>query len=176
MERSPEGRTVEHPQMGRGSGDIALDGVEQVREHALAIAEGASRNLLIISRDLDPPLFDNQPFIDALSALARGHRMAHIRILLQDPGYIIAHGHRLLSLAQRLTTSIEIRLPGEAHRGFNEAMLIGDQTTYLRRPLADRYEGVVNYNDPRRTRELCNTFDELWTHATPDPQLRSLHL
>ena len=162
--------------VGDESGDLALENSQQAADHALALAQSAERSLLIITRDLDHALYDNEPFIDAISALARGHRMAQIRILLHDSNYVIKHGHRLLTLAQRITSKLEIRKPGREHQSFTEALLLADSRGYLRRPLADRYEGVVNYNAPARSRELSDTFEEIWTHAQPDPQLRRLHL
>jgi hypothetical protein len=165
-----------HCVLGDTRGEWETDRSETVRELALAMASQAQRTLDIVSRHLDPPLYNTGPFVEAVKELALRGRHSRIRLLVIDPAPLVAGGHRLLELAQRLSTFISLRVPGPDHRQFNEAWLIADSTGYIRRLFSDRYEGTASFADRRYARELTHEFDNLWQHAEPDPNLRRLHL
>jgi hypothetical protein len=109
-----------------------------------------------------------------LSALARRGRRSHVHIIVQDSARAVKEGHRLITLAQRLSSYVQIRNPGRDHMDYAGAFLVADGTGLLRRNLADRYEGVVDFNDRLAARELERYFLEVWEHGHPDPQLRRL--
>ncbi|MEP5764730.1 MAG: GNAT family N-acetyltransferase, partial [Halieaceae bacterium] len=77
---------------------------------ALELARTARRHLRIYSYRLDPDVFDNGEMVSALTALARRGRFSEIRILISDAKPMAQQGHRLLSLARRLSSTISIRV------------------------------------------------------------------
>lgn len=156
--------------------EIVFDTSAEVREIALAMAQNCSRTLDIASRHLDPAIYDNGPFIDAVKQIALGSQHARIRILISDIGPVVSRGHRLLELCSRLSTYIAIRKPGRDHRNFNEAMLLADNRAYIHRRFADRYEGQASYDDYRSAQDLTVRFEEIWERAETDPNFRRLHL
>ena len=162
--------------LGITSGDIALRTIEQNRDTALAMAQQANRFIQIATRDLDALLYDNEPFIDAITALAKRHAKSHIDILVWDSMTAVKHGHRLINLAHRLSSYIQIRKPAEEHANYTEAFLVADGVGYMSRNLADRFDGVASFNAPMQARNLSQLFTTMWEKATPDPQLRRLHI
>ncbi|MGD8380157.1 MAG: hypothetical protein PVJ40_04650 [Gammaproteobacteria bacterium] len=154
--------------------EVPLATREDNREAAARLARMARRSLAIFTRDLEPALLDQQAFVDPVRELATGSRYARIRILVLDATRAVREGHRLVNLAGRLTSFIEIRRPGPDHRTIAEAFMIADENALLWRPLADRHEGSLLLNHPIRAREKLREFDEIWAHAEPESEFRHL--
>lgn len=135
-----------------------------------------TRSLDIVSRHLDPFVYDQTETVDAIKAMALANRQAQIRLVVTDLRPVLSQGHRLLDLAQRLTSFISIKVPGKSHKNFNEALLIADNNAYIYRPFADRYEGEAHYQNRGKARDLKSRFNDLWEKADTHPGLRRLHI
>ncbi len=155
---------------------MELSRSEELRDIALSLATQARRTVDIVSRHFDPAVFDTEAFYNALRDLVVDSRRAQVRVLLLDPSPLVARGHRLIELSQRLSSFMAIRVPGPEHKEFNEAWLVADNTGYVHRRFSDRFEGTANFADRRWSTHLTNRFEELWQRAQPDPNLRRLHL
>ena len=162
--------------LGITHGDIALHTIDQNRATALALAQQASRYIQIATRDMDSLLYDNEPFAEALATLARRHTKSHIDILVWDSMAAVKQGHRLINLAQRLSSFVRIRKPADEHAKYTEAFLVADGIGYMSRNLAERYEGIASFHAPLQARNLSQLFTTMWEKATPDPQLRRLNI
>lgn len=153
----------------------------QDRDEALAAIErllaDARHELAILTHDLDPALLDVAPVLDAIRRIALSGRRARIRVLVRDPRKAAADGHRLIALAQRLPSAIELRVPQE-DRDLDDpsAWLLNDRHGYLARPLAARSEGSGSTCAPGPHRQLLARFDEIWERALPAAELRALAL
>ena len=112
---------------------LELTRSEEVREHSLALGQQARHSVDIVSRHLDPMLYHNAAFADALRAMILDTRRAQVRLLVLDPAPLASQGHRLLELARHLTSFITMRTPAPEHKEFNEAWLVADNTGYLHR-------------------------------------------
>ena len=156
--------------------ETAFGDSETLRSLSLEITQNCRRTVDITSRHLDPALYDSQPFIDAVKQLVLRNRLARVRLLITDMAPLITRGHRLIDLANRLSSFISIRKPGKDYKYFNEAMMIADNNAYTHRRFADRYDGVGSLDDSRRATELSGQFDEIWERADPDPNFRRLHI
>lgn len=146
------------------------------RDLVLSMAQQATRNILIFTRDLDPAVYDTSEFLEAASILARRSPHSFVHILVQDGSRASREGHRLVSLAQRLSSHVEIRKPSREYADYNQAFFIADETGYIRRPQADRYEGVARFKDRLAARELALFFREVWERGRADTQLRRIHV
>ena len=149
---------------------------EQNREIALALASQATLNVDIVSRHLDPAIYDQAPFVEAIKQLVLDHRMARVRMLVRDIQPILRDGHRLASLAARLSSFLEIRVPAEQHKDFNQAFMIVDGAGFIHRELADRYEGLADFANRGKVADLQRKFEEMWSIATPDPNFRQMRI
>ncbi|MGH8554636.1 MAG: hypothetical protein ACREUD_03575 [Gammaproteobacteria bacterium] len=146
------------------------------RQAMLRMVTQSRRTIDIVSRHLDPMIFNERDMVDAFKSLALRNRNVKIRILILDPSPLLHRVHRLVDLALRLTSFFELRTPPPEHRNCNESMLIADRKGYVHSPLSDRYEGVANFHAPDVAKELLRRFDDLWQTALPDPHLRRLSL
>lgn len=169
-----DGEGLEGRGLGKDGGPVRLTDLGQNREAVLALIEQARHSVHIYTRDLDPPLYDTPAIERVLAALARRGRRSHVHIIVQDSTRAVKQGHRLITLAQRLSSHVQVRNPGPDYLDYNSAFLIADGTGLVRRNLADRYDGYADFNDPLAARELLRYFREVWDHGRPDPQLRRL--
>ncbi len=157
---------------------------EQFPIHTLEELQAVTRDLLsqarlnvdIMTRDLDRRIYDDDDCLAAIRAIAVRHRKARIRILARELDTPIRHDHRLIELARRLSSFIEIRRLGEDHKDYNEAFLLADGTGVIHRSQANRFEGWASYHQPLKARELQKMFDEAWAQAIVDPNMRRLHI
>lgn len=168
------GEKSHHPVLGETRTLIKLSGSADHRELAIQMAAQCRRGMDIVSRHLDPAVYDDQVFVTAVKALVLKHTRSRVRILVLNTAPVVQRGHRLLELAIRLSSFIELRTPAPEHREFNEAILVADQLGFMYRPLSDRYAGSASFCDRKTARGLTQRFDELWQYAVPDPNLRRL--
>ena len=112
--------------------------------------------------------------VDAISEFARRNHHSSVEILVYDCTDIIKNSHRLIHLAEKASSKINIRkLPGHLPP-FNESLVIADNKGYLHNPQSDRYEGVVSFNDPTRCLELNKTFTDMWNLGEIEPYMRTV--
>ncbi|MGQ0657500.1 MAG: DUF7931 domain-containing protein [Chromatiales bacterium] len=162
--------------LGEDGENLTCSSSTDVRQLALAMAQQCRRTLDICGRQLDPHVLDSAEFAEAVRQLAIRSRYARIRLLVLQPELTHQHGHHLLRLAHELSSFIHVRVPGEDHKGLNEAMLIADETGYIHRSLSDRYDGVAHFNNRLLASELTRRFDEIWEHGEIDQHFRRLSL
>ena len=160
----------------KDSQTVAIDTSEECRLAALSMVLQAARGIDIVSRQLDPQMYDNREFSAAVNMFVVGSRRARVRALLRDTDAVVKRGHRLVTLFQRLSSFIELRVPAREFDEYNAAFLIVDEVGVIYRTLSDGFEGTVNFNDPRMARELTRQFEEMWQTALPDAGLRRAHL
>jgi len=163
-------------QLGIDDLEFALDSREQVRTMAQTLAKQARRELLLYTDDLEPDIFDQQPFLDAVSNLVRQHQDAHVWVLVENSHKTVQQGHRLIELSRRLSSQIQLRRPPVEYRNHGKTFLLCDDTGYFYRPLASRYEGAGNFNNPGQTAVHKKYFMEVWDQSQADGETRRLHL
>lgn len=161
-----------------------LDNIQDLKEHAQALASQGRRQLKILSQRLDPQLYDHASFADTVSSLARYHRSSLVQILVKDTKPLLERGHTLIRLAQRLPSKVEIRLLKEETRqeADNTAMAFmivdSDGLLYINDDSAHLTEarGFANYAAGPEVKRFNETFERLWQSSEPDPNLRQLKL
>lgn len=159
-----------------GSEDVGRGLVtsEDNRAALLEMLGSANRELAIFSRVLDSRVYDETGVLDAISALATRSPFSRIRILVMDGRQAASRGSRLVELARRLSSFIEIRRVYSDFKQMADEFIVGDQTALIYRPLAERYEGAFFPSDGMRARERLRVFDRIWEKSEPDPELRRL--
>lgn len=143
---------------------------------ALEIAQLARRQLSIFSRDLEPQVFDTPELLEAVKNLVLSGSRASVRILLIDATRAIHDGHRLVGLARRLSSFVEIRKPHRDYLDMAETFMIADERGLLHRKLASRWEGIVDPNDPMQARDKLKLFNDIWQRSHSDPETRQLRI
>jgi hypothetical protein len=113
--------------------------------------------------------------LDHVKRIALSGRHAQVRIIVQEPRKALADGHRLIALAQRLTTPIAIRTPVEERDlQYPSAFVVNDRRGYFFRVLGSRLEGEGSTYAPGRHAQLLSLFDQVWERSTPSEELRQL--
>ena len=163
-------------ELGRTTNSVKIDSAEQQAMAARMLAEQSRMNIDILSRELDPAAYDTPEFVDAVKKLALRSRHSQIRLLIVDGKAVVARGHRLADLAATLSTFIRIRATPEALKTFNESIMLVDSIGYIHRFSAERFEGIVCFNDAQSAKLLQDQFNEAWEHGKPDPNFRRLIL
>ena len=148
-------------------------------ENRLAVhrlATQTKRQLALISRELDPDLYNTTEFIETVRYIALKNKFAEIRIAVARPQLIICRGHRLVDLAGTLSSFIQLRKLPESFNNFGENILIADEAGYYHRENDARFDATVNFNDRRRSRTFMEMFNRVWQESKPDPNLRRIIL
>lgn len=153
-----------------------LKDLTSIRQVSLQLASQARKHLSIFTPDLEPALYDQQAFLDTLTRLAISSARAQIRVLLLDHDTAVTQGHRLIELARRLTSHIEIRCPGEDFKDEGMNFLLADGLGYVYREPGRPHQARACFNQPRETQRLQGYFDAIWETGVPDSELRRLYL
>ncbi len=140
---------------------------------ALAFARQAHGSLYLFTHDLDPELYNSAAFIDAARSVAGARNGGRIRILAYDIDRAVNRGHRLLDLARRLGSQVQIR---QTPRSYHHSFLVADETGVFDRRRADRYEATASFNDPGWASSLRRFFDEVWDQSGRSSNAAALNL
>lgn len=159
------------------TGIIGFDRALSARACIIDLLRNARHRVAISSMSLDPSLLDNDAVISLLKRIAMSGRGARVQVLVEDIAPALQSGHRLIDLAQRLSSLIEIRRGNRYDDGeFGTAMVLNDNGGWLRRPDPSRFDGEACLDDRPRTRELWLTFERSWARAAPETSARNLKL
>lgn len=143
---------------------------------AVELCNSAARTLCILSPKLDHAAFDNAELAQALSALARQSRQTEVKILIRDSRAVVARGHRLLTLARRIPSSICIQKLAEHPDWNDETIVIRDRNGVLYKPGSSDHEGFFEPNSRASTQRHLELFQDLWRYSVQDVELRSLSI
>ena len=153
---------------------IQIDTLKLNSDAALKLVSAAQHQISIISRHLDPRIFNNENILQSMLMLIRRAKTSNVKILVHDPSPMIKNGHRILELSQRVTSKIEIRKIGQPFSQFNEGFLVADKIAYIHNIKSDLYDAEVNFNDKDKSKELLETFRNIWEQSSQDTTLRRL--
>lgn len=146
-----------------------------VKSALLQLFGDARHAVAVHSRDLDPGLLDDDDVLALLRRLASSGRGASLRFLAHDPAQALRDSHRLIPLAQRLPSAVQLRVPVEDdHLAYAPSFALNDAGGYLLRPLAGRFDGRGSTCAPGEHRPLQRYFDEVWNRSAPAEALRPL--
>lgn len=148
---------------------------EELIDTTLHLLAGARHSMCVRVRELHPLLLNDTACLVELRRLAISGRGASIRILAEDLTRALQEGTRLLELAQRLSSVIEMRRPVEpADLAYGSAFMCVDSCGYLFRPQENEMVAVGSTYAPGRHAELMRLFEEVWARSEPWPELRAL--
>lgn len=155
---------------------LRFDSRDQAAKLALELINRARHEICFFGPLIDPVLFDNESAYEALSEFARRSPRTRIRIVVLDTQKNVVNSHRLLPLAQKLTSSIEIHIAANKHHDLRQQFMLVDGRSYLFCPVAERYQGRAELNAPAAVKEMQKEFEEIWNQSKPDINSRRLNL
>ena len=165
-----------HFKLGETNAEIKLSHAEENCNAALSLASQARYGINIFTQDLDDAIYNNKEFEEHVFSLATRHPNTQIRILVQDSTAAVKNGHRLIRIAQKLTSSVFIKNPQKTHKSDESAFMTVDGVGMLYRIRANTFnhEASVNFMSAQRAGKLDEFFNEAWDHGVPDLQVRRL--
>jgi hypothetical protein len=167
---------IDDLRLGETSLEFEVESLAEASAVAHALTAQAQRTLLLHTEDLEPAIYDESAFLDAVTRLSHAHSQSRIWILIQDARKVVQYGHRLIEITRRMSSSIQLRRPTEQYRNYHESFLLADGCGYLHRPIAARYEGTANFHDPGKVADFEKYFMEVWERSEPDEEIKRLYL
>lgn len=168
----------ERPRPTRHAPDaLPADDRQSVETTRLQLLADTRHVLAIHLPLLEPGSFSSVAELAELRRIATSGRGARIRLLLHDTGAALRDGHRLIGLAQRLSSVFQVRRPvEEIDLGNRAAWLLNDHGGYLFLPEHDRPQGRAARHDRAGQAPLAQQFDETWERSVPATELSTLDL
>lgn len=155
---------------------ILFDSREHYKSLGIELLRRAKKQICFFGKNIDSTLFDDPEVLAYLSEFARRSDKTQILFAIHSSQQNISSGHRLLPLAQKLTSSIKINAVSRKHQELTQMFLIIDDDCYLSCQSDNRYQGKVGLNVPADVRPFQQKFDTIWEHSTPDISLRRLNI
>ncbi len=156
---------------------IAVLDQAQAVAAAVAVAEGARRQLRVFAPALDPGLLDAPAWLEAARRFATRPGDKELQVLLVDVNAPQRARSPLIGLAQRLPSVVLFRQatdPLDIARA--DAFLVNDAGDGLRRPLAARWQGEAWRGQAGLSQRWSGEFAPMWERARPCSELRKLEL
>jgi hypothetical protein len=151
-----------------------LSTMPEVRDASLKVAKSAQRLLSIFTPDLEPLIYGEEAFLEAIKRLVLARSYAKVRVLLADPSRAMVDNNRFLALARRLTSCIDLRAMSAEYPASAGAFIIADDKALVYRLQIDRWDGIADMNDPAVVRRYLNFFDEVWNSSMQESQMRQM--
>jgi len=158
-------------------GAHVLGGLSDLQAESCRMAAEARQRILIYDWQLSRSVYEQGCFIEAVKQLAIRHANTYVQILLADTELLRLGGHRLLSLARRLPSAIEIRLRSEQFAEDSRGFMLVDDSCYIYYAVwHDLNEVVAEDGNRFRVRGLAADFTRAWEQSAADPRLRQLSI
>ncbi|MGK0501022.1 MAG: putative GNAT family N-acyltransferase [Oceanicoccus sp.] len=159
--------------LGQHGGNFAIKDYPQA---CLNLVSQTSKQLRILSFDLDRRCFETPEMISAISTLARRSRYSDIRIMVVDTKPLVSSFHRLVNLQRRLSSIISIRRTTTLAHNIKNNLLLADHCGIISQSLQDPDKRWANFNNRPVVENHCSQFDDMWALAVVDNDLRQLEL
>lgn len=140
-------------------GPHAVRDRDELAAARLQLLAAARYKLAIHLPSLPADAFNTPAELAELRRIATSGRNAEVRIVLGDADAALRAGHRLIELAQRLPSAIQIRIPASEDDGgpVNTASwLLNDTYGYLFLPDASRWKAGRHWKMARDRRRCCS--------------------
>ncbi|HTV86510.1 MAG TPA: hypothetical protein VME63_13995 [Dyella sp.] len=160
------------------TGPRAVGNREELADARLQLLAAARYKLSIYLPSLPADAYSSPAEVAQLRRIATSGRGAEIRVLLGDTADLLRDGHRLIDLAQRLPSALQIRTPADDQAEYraSSAWLLNDTYGYLFLPDAGRPEGRAALCDGPGQAPLLLQFEQMWERAAPASHLQPLGL
>ncbi|HDK37573.1 MAG TPA: hypothetical protein ENG92_00960 [Thiolapillus brandeum] len=166
---------VEKFVLGETAKTVNVSSFGDLKLHSCHMAASCQRKLRIFSHRLNPEIYNQPCFIEAVRQLAIRYANTRIQLLVADTVELARGGHRLVQLTQAMPSSLEIRKRADEFRAEQRSFLLADDCGYILRDLwSDPANVQLDYNAPYKVRNLGDDFLHMWDRSEPDPALRRL--
>ncbi|WP_456406691.1 DUF7931 domain-containing protein [Thiolapillus sp.] len=163
--------------LGETSETFSISTFDDLKLHTCRMAAACRRQLDISAHRLNPEIYNQACFVEAVRQLIIRHANTRIRILVADTEELARGGSRLVQLAQSMPSSMEMRRRAEEFSGDQRSFMLADDSGFILRNLwNDLNNARLDYNSPYTVRNLAAEFLGMWEQSEPDPALRRLSI
>jgi len=160
--------------LGETEQEFVCFGDEDNCKIALLMMQQAEFKIDILSRYLDPTVYDNTDCCDAIETLVLHNRHAAVRILIHEPKIIAQRGHDLIYLVRKLGSLISCRSVPEQYKATPDTFLIVDSLGIMHRPSVNTITSNVSFKNHPTAKKLTALFDKIWHNSEPTPYTREM--
>ncbi len=149
---------------------------EDFRQLLVTMSRQAQQRIWIFSHNLDIRIYADNELYEAIKNLAIRSPRTHIHILVQDSEHMVKNDHRLLRLAQRISSHIQVKITAKEHQDIYQTFIIFDDRGYIMHEDPLRFKARADFYNPLKTRKLAEQFSEMWEVGVVDNRIRRLSL
>ena len=153
-----------------------INSLSDLKESTIKLFDRASKSISIYTKDLDPRILNNREVEFAITRFIKNSRYCKVNILIESEQKLIGTDHRIVALAQRFSSYIQIKLIPLDYQDNYFGFYIVDNRSILYRNNIERYEAEQLTLPNSKIIEKSKYFDQIWQAASPASFLRSLHL
>jgi len=153
-----------------------INSLVELKKASTELFKEAKQTICIYSKNLDPRILNNRDIESQLILFIKKSRNCRIKILIISEQELMGLDHRIVSLAQRFTSFIELKLiPSDYHENHFGFYLI-DSRKIIYRNNNERYEAEQVQLPSSLIIEKTKLFNQIWQVASPASFLRGLYL
>lgn len=152
-----------------------FDTLAGYRAGMLSLMTNAHKQLCFCERTLQESEFATRAYAEMMEQFLAASPTASIRILVLDPEFLVQRCPRLLTLKQRFSQRMAMRVAVEMPTGWSQGFVLADDVFYLKRHHWDWMRG--EYGEGRREFVvLSQVFEQVWEQALPPAGIEQLML
>ncbi len=134
----------------------------------------ARRRIWLMTDSLQCKVLTDERTGTAFLKLVKRNPHAEIRLLLDNDRLSAGYFNPLVTVAQRLSSHIEIRTFSQTTMNSSEFVTIVDECGSIQRKALNDFTGSARFNSRVQTERLVNDFSQNWQFARPSLELRRL--
>lgn len=147
----------------------------EFRDAACELVSNARLQLNILTYAFEREIYGHTDFTQAVQALCTHHARAKVRILIHSPEWASRSGHRLVELARRLSSFIEMREMNPQDKDLTSEVLVADEQALLLRESPDTLTSRFYPDDMRQAGSWLRRYEGLWNGGQTVQALRQLN-
>ena len=160
---------------GNTENDIQLSSAKEISAAVIQATENTLRTIKIFTPDLEAEIYNNDKLRKQLLSFTQGNRHAQIQILVDDISTALQSGHKLIGLAQQLSSIVTIKdTPGD-YQGTHVAFILFDQAGFIFKP-ENISHNAISSNCKNRSSKLHEFFNLIWDQAEQNGHTRRLSI
>jgi len=154
----------------------AISSLQQLRQEAYDIFHDADRVIQLYTHNLDPRVLNNREIEKALINFVKKSRASKLQILIYDEELMRGIDHRLVSVAQKFTSTIQIKVVPRDYHENPFGFYVVDSRTMIYRSNVERYEAEKFKMPDFFIKDKTKLFETIWQASAPASFLRALHI
>jgi len=160
---------------GNIENDTQLSSAQEISKAAIQATDNTLRTIKIFTPDLEAEIYNNDEFRKQLLSFTQGNRHAQIQILVDDISTALHSGHKLIGLAQQLSSIITIKDTPADYQGTHVSFILFDQAGFIFKP-DNTSHTAISSNCKNRANKLHEFFTSAWDQAEQNNHTRRLSI